>query len=59
MTVNGTKMKVTAKLEKRITNAVRNSMLIEGYAPTQSQALKLKAKAIMEKQRVQVSVPNK
>lgn len=52
-------MKVTAKLEKRITNAVRNSMLIEGYAPTQSQALKVKAKAIMEKQRVQVSVPNK
>lgn len=52
-------MKITASLNERIVTAVRVSMQIEGYKPTQSQEIKQRAKTLMEQQRIQVSVPGK
>jgi hypothetical protein len=53
------KMKITTSLNEKIVKAVRISMQIEGYKPTQSQEIKQRAKTLMEQQHVQVSVPGK
>jgi hypothetical protein len=52
-------MQLTPKLKDQIAQAVRNSMRIEGYAPTKSREVKAQAKMLMERQRVQVSVRGK
>lgn len=52
-------MKITASLNKKISQAVQTSMQIEGYKSTQSPAIKEQAKALMEQQRVKVSVRRK
>jgi len=52
-------MKITASLNEKIVKAVRISMQIEGYKPTQSREIKQRAKTLMEQQRVQASVPGK
>jgi hypothetical protein len=52
-------MKMTNKLQRLVAQAVRTSMRIEGYKVAKSPSVKAKAKAIMEAQRVQVSVPGK
>lgn len=52
-------MQLTLQLRQQLAQAVRTSMRIEGY---QAQALpqtQAKALALMEQQRVQVSVPAK
>jgi len=52
-------MQLTLQLRQQLAQAVRTSMLIEGY---QAQALpqtQAKALALMEQQRVKVSVPAK
>jgi hypothetical protein len=52
-------MQVTQQLQKRLVQAVRVSMRIEGYLPSPSLQIQAKAKALMEQQRVKVSIPNK
>ena len=52
-------MKISASLNKKISQAVQTSMQIEGYKPSQSPAVKEQVKALMEQHRVQVSVPRK
>lgn len=52
-------MRITASLNEKVNQAVQVSMRIEGYRPVQSQGVKAQAKALMEQQRVQVSVPRK
>jgi hypothetical protein len=52
-------MQLTAKLKEQIVKAAQTSMRIEGYASTRSPAVKAQAKALMEQQRVQVSVRSK
>lgn len=53
------KMQITASLNKKISQAVRTSMRIEGYKPSQSLSIKAQVKALMEQHRVQVSVQRK
>jgi len=53
------KMQITVSLNKKINQAVRTSMQIEGYKPSQSPAIKEQVKALMEQHRVQVSVRRK
>lgn len=53
------KMRITASLNKKISQAVQTSMRIEGYKPTQSPAIKEQAKALVEQLRAQVSVQRK
>ncbi len=55
----GPAVKASQKLQKLIAQAVRTSMRIEGYEVAKSPTLQAKAKAIMEAQRVQVSVRGK
>jgi hypothetical protein len=52
-------MQVTPKLQNRLEEAVRVSMRIEGYHPSSSLQIQAKAKALMDQQRVKVSVPSK
>lgn len=52
-------MRITANLNKKITQAVQTSMQIEGYKAVLSPSVKKKAKALMEQHRVQVSVQRK
>jgi hypothetical protein len=52
-------MQVTQQLQQRLVQAVRVSMRIEGYAPSTSLQIQAKAKALMEQQRVKVSVQTK
>jgi hypothetical protein len=52
-------MRLTPKLKEQVAQAVRNSMRIEGYVSNKSPAIKAQAKALMERQRVQVSVRGK
>jgi hypothetical protein len=52
-------MQVTQKLQNRLDQAVRVSMRIEGYLPSSSLQIQAKAKALMDQQRVKVSVPTK
>ena len=52
-------MKITPSLNKKIRQAVQTSMLIEGYKPSQSPAIKEQVKALMEQLRVKVSVYSK
>ena len=52
-------MKITASLNKRISQAVQTSMRIEGYKPTQSSLVKEQVKVLMEQYRVKVSVRSK
>jgi hypothetical protein len=53
-------MQLPPQLQQQIAQAVRTSMRIEGYCPTTAQPqTQAQAKAIMEQQRVQVSVPAK
>lgn len=52
-------MQLTAKLKEQVTRAVQTSMRIEGYPPTRSREVTAQVKALMEKWRVQVSVPGK
>ena len=55
----GGRMKTTASLKKKVVKAVQTSMRIEGCKPVQSADVLARAKALMEQQRVQVSVPGK
>jgi hypothetical protein len=52
-------VKTTANLDKKVIKAVQTSMRIEGCKPSISVKTKAQAKALMEQQRVQVSVPGK
>ncbi len=52
-------MQVTDKLRSQVAEAVKVSMQIEGYPATRSNQTKGEAKRIMERQRVQVSLPDK
>jgi hypothetical protein len=52
-------MQVTDKLRSQVAKAVQVSIRIEGYQATRSKQTKDEAKRIMERQRVQVSVPGK
>jgi hypothetical protein len=52
-------MKMTASLNRKVIKAVQTSMRIEGCKPALSVKTKARAKALMEQQRVQVSVPGK
>ncbi len=48
-------MKITPRLDQKITQAVQTSMRIEGYQATTSSEVKKRAKEIMEKYNIQVS----
>jgi hypothetical protein len=52
-------MKTTASLNRKVIKAVQTSMRIEGCKPVQSAKTRAQAKALMEQQRVKVSVPGK
>jgi hypothetical protein len=52
-------MKTTASLNRKVIKAVQTSMRIEGCKPAQSAKTRAQAKALMEQQGVQVSVPGK
>lgn len=52
-------MKTTASLNRKVVKAVQTSMRIEGCKPAQSADIRARAKALMEQQRVQVSVRGK
>ncbi len=52
-------MQISATLKRKIAQAVQTSMQIEGCKPVQSDAVKKKAKALMEQHRVQVSLHRK
>ena len=52
-------MKITASLNKKISQAVQTSMQIEGYKPSQSQSIKEQVRVLMEQHRVKVSVQRK
>jgi hypothetical protein len=52
-------MQATQQLLKRLAQAVRVSMRIDGYRTGPSLQVQARVKALMEQQRVQVSVPNK
>ena len=52
-------MQVTPQLKQQLAQAVRTSMRIEGYRAPSSPQVQARAKALMEQQRVQVSVPAK
>ena len=52
-------MQASPQLKQQIARAVRTSMRIEGYRETPLPQAQAKAKALMEQQRVQVSVPTK
>lgn len=52
-------MQITASLNKKISQAVKTSMQIEGYKPSQSPSIKEQVKVLMEQHRVQVSVHGK
>jgi len=49
-------MKITPRLDQKITQAVQTSMLIEGYQTTTSPEVIKRAKALMEKYHVHVYV---
>jgi len=51
-------MQITQQLQKRLDQAVRVSMRIEGLRPSASLQVQARAKALMEQQRVQVVVTN-
>lgn len=55
----GESMKTTASLNRKVIKAVQTSMQIEGCKPAQSAEIRARAKALMEQQGVQVSVPGK
>ena len=52
-------MRISANLMQQVSKAVETSMRIEGYAPATSTQTQQQAKAVMEKQRVKISVPRK
>jgi len=52
-------VKTTATINRKVVKAVQTSMRIEGCKPAASAKTKAQAKALMEQQRVQVSVPRK
>ena len=52
-------VKTTATINRKVIKAVQTSMRIEGCKPAASAKTKAQAKALMEQQRVQVSVPGK
>ena len=52
-------MQVTDKLRSQVAKAVKVSMQIEGYPAMRSNQTNEEAKRIMERQRVQVSLPDK
>lgn len=52
-------MKISPQLRKQVTKAVRTSMRIEGYVATRSEDVKVKARALMEQRRAQVSLSAK
>ena len=57
--LEGGKMQITADLNRKVVKAVQTSMRIEGCKPVQSANIKAQAKSLMERRRVQVSVPGK
>ena len=57
--IKGSTMQVTPQLKQQLAQAVRTSMRIEGYRAPASLQVQARAKALMEQQRVQVSVPAK
>ena len=52
-------MQITPQLRQQLAQAVRTSMRIEGYREQSQPQTQAQAKALMEQQRVQVSVPAK
>ncbi len=52
-------MQVTDNLRNQVAKAVKVSMQIEGYRATRSNQTMDEAKRIMERQRIQVSLPDK
>jgi len=50
-------MVVSDKLRAQIAKAVEISMRIEGYPPARTKQIKDEARQLMERQRVQVSLP--
>lgn len=52
-------MQLSGQLQQKLAQAVSVSMRIEGYLPSPSLQVQKKAKALMEQQRVKVSVPAK
>lgn len=52
-------MKVTDRLRSHVAKAVQVSMQIEGYRRTGSKQTKDEAKRIMERESVEVSIPDK
>jgi hypothetical protein len=52
-------MQISHQLQQKLAQAVNVSMRIEGYRPSPSLQVKEKATALMEQQRVKVSVPAK
>ena len=50
-------MQITLQLRRQLAQAVRTSMRIEGYRAAALPPTQAKALALMEQQRVQVSVP--
>lgn len=52
-------MRTSAHLQQQVSKAVQTSMRIEGYEQATPNKTQQQAKAVMEKQRVQVSVPRK
>ena len=52
-------MQLSYQLQQKLAQAVRVSMQIEGYSSNTSHALQEKAKLLMERYRVKVSIPAK
>lgn len=52
-------MQVTQHLRQRLEQAVRVSMRIEGYRHSPTLEVQARVKALMEQERVQVSIPAK
>lgn len=52
-------MKTTAAIKRKVIKAVQTSMRIEGCKPAVSEKTRARAKALMEQQRIQVSVPGR
>lgn len=48
-----------AALKEKIAKAVETSMRIEGYPPVESARIKERARALMVKRNVRVSIPRK
>ena len=50
-------MQTNARLNEKIVKAVQTSMRIEGYQPVESSRIKERARALMVKRNVRISIP--